>query len=144
VAQRGSTGAVLLPAEEADRRRGIARARAALGDTDFERAWTKGAAMTLEEAAEYASSTRGTAEIVTPHLSLVDSAMVALTPREREVAALIARGLTNREIASDLIISVRTVERHIENLHAKLGVSGGAARATVATFATRHRLTVQE
>lgn len=63
-----------------------------------------------------------------------------LTRREREIAALIARGLTNRQIADELVLSVRTVERHVENLYDKLGVSGRAARAAVAAFAAREGL----
>lgn len=45
-----------------------------------------------------------------------------LTPREDEVVRLIAEGLTSREIARELTISVRTVERHRENVLAKLGM----------------------
>jgi two-component system response regulator NreC len=45
-----------------------------------------------------------------------------LTPREREVLTLIAEGLTNREIAEALVISVKTVERHRENIMHKLNL----------------------
>jgi non-specific serine/threonine protein kinase len=44
-----------------------------------------------------------------------------LTPRESEITALVARGLTNREIAGQLYISVRTVEAHIDHILTKLG-----------------------
>ena len=47
--------------------------------------------------------------------------MPALTPREREVVSLIGDGLTNRAIAKELGISVKTVERHRTQLMAKLG-----------------------
>ncbi len=43
-----------------------------------------------------------------------------LTRREREVASLVAQGLTNREIASRLFISERTAESHVEQLRGKL------------------------
>ncbi|MBV8715174.1 MAG: LuxR family transcriptional regulator, partial [Chloroflexi bacterium] len=46
-----------------------------------------------------------------------------LTPREREVLALVARHYSNREVADELVLSVRTVERHIANIYTKLGVS---------------------
>jgi DNA-binding CsgD family transcriptional regulator len=46
-----------------------------------------------------------------------------LTPREREVLSLVARHYTNREIADELVLSIRTVERHVANIYAKLGVS---------------------
>lgn len=49
-----------------------------------------------------------------------------LTPREVEVLGLLAAGLSNREIAAALLVSVRTVGRHIENLYGKIGVRGRA------------------
>ena len=45
---------------------------------------------------------------------------VGLTPREREVAALVARGLTNLQVAEELTISERTVEGHVERILGKL------------------------
>ena len=55
-----------------------------------------------------------------------------LSPRELEVMELVAEGLTNEEIARRLSLSVRTVERHVSNVYAKLRVSGKAARAAAA------------
>ena len=63
---------------------------------------------------------------------------VALSDRETEVLALVADGLANEAIATRLHISARTVERHLSNVYAKLGVSGKAARAAAAAnFARR-------
>jgi DNA-binding NarL/FixJ family response regulator len=45
-----------------------------------------------------------------------------LTPAERRVAELAADGLSNKEIARDLVVTVRTVEEHLKNVYAKLGV----------------------
>jgi pimeloyl-ACP methyl ester carboxylesterase/DNA-binding CsgD family transcriptional regulator len=56
----------------------------------------------------------------------------ALSTREVDVLGLVAVGLDNEEIASELHISVRTVERHLSNIYVKLGVSGKAARAAAA------------
>jgi DNA-binding NarL/FixJ family response regulator len=54
----------------------------------------------------------------------------ALTRRELEVLRLVASGLTNRQIADRLVLSVHTVERHVNNLYRKLGVRN-RAEATV-------------
>ena len=55
-----------------------------------------------------------------------------LSPREREVAALIARGLTNRDIAAALVIAERTADTHVQHILNKLGFR---ARAQVAAWA---------
>ena len=55
-----------------------------------------------------------------------------LSDRELDVLTLVAQGLSNDEIAARLYLSVRTVERHLSNIYAKLRVSGKAARAAVA------------
>lgn len=54
-------------------------------------------------------------------------AVLRLTSREREVGAMAAQGLTNRDIAERLVVSVRTVDTHLYNLYAKLGVNSRAA-----------------
>jgi pimeloyl-ACP methyl ester carboxylesterase/DNA-binding CsgD family transcriptional regulator len=56
-----------------------------------------------------------------------------LSPREREVLLLATTGQGNDEIAAELHLSVRTVERHFHNIYAKLGVSGRAARTAAVT-----------
>jgi pimeloyl-ACP methyl ester carboxylesterase/DNA-binding CsgD family transcriptional regulator len=55
--------------------------------------------------------------------------MTALSDREREILLLAAEGLDNTEIAERLVLSVRTVERHFQNVYLKLGLSGRTARA---------------
>lgn len=62
---------------------------------------------------------------------------LGLTRREREVLVLIARGLSNQQIAGDLVLSVRTVERHISNIYDKIGAAGHSARAAAASYAAR-------
>jgi DNA-binding CsgD family transcriptional regulator len=102
-------GATLFAAEAATsasvshRRRGAARA----------------AATSEQMARRLAGSCEGA---VTPALA-AEPGTDPLTRREREVAGLAARGRTNREIADDLIVSVRTVENHLQRVYAKLGVS---------------------
>ena len=60
-----------------------------------------------------------------------------LTARELEVLRLVAAGKTNREIASALVISERTVARHLQNIFAKLRVS---SRTAASAFAFEHGL----
>jgi pimeloyl-ACP methyl ester carboxylesterase/DNA-binding CsgD family transcriptional regulator len=69
-----------------------------------------------------------------PALRVHARARDPLTPREREVVGLVARGRTNREIADTLIISERTVENHVSNVLGKLGLE---TRAQVAIWALR-------
>ena len=61
-----------------------------------------------------------------------------LTVREREVLRLVATGLSNDAIAGQLFVSVRTVERHVENIYDKIGVSGRTARAAATAWAIGH------
>jgi non-specific serine/threonine protein kinase len=61
----------------------------------------------------------------------------ALSGREREIAALVAQGRTNQEIADVLVVSRRTVESHVSHILGKLGLS---TRAQVAVWATQHGL----
>jgi DNA-binding CsgD family transcriptional regulator/tetratricopeptide (TPR) repeat protein len=55
--------------------------------------------------------------------------LAALSPREREIAALVHRQRTNREIAEELFVSEKTVQTHLRNIFAKLGVSSRVAVA---------------
>jgi len=61
-----------------------------------------------------------------------------LTEREREVVTLIAQGRTNGEIASQLVLSKRTVEKHIANILSKLGLT---SRAQIVRWAMEHHIT---
>ena len=63
-----------------------------------------------------------------------------LSPRETEVLRLVARGLSNDDIARQLVLSVRTVERHVANIYDKIGASGRTARAIATAWAYAHGL----
>lgn len=61
-----------------------------------------------------------------------------LTPRECEVLRLIAAGRSNQQIATELVVSARTVERHISTIYEKLGAGGRVARAVATAYAVNH------
>jgi DNA-binding CsgD family transcriptional regulator len=67
-------------------------------------------------------------------LSGVRAGAASLTGREREIAALVAEGLPNRQIAERLVVSERTVETHVRAALAKIGA---ANRTQLAAWATR-------
>jgi DNA-binding NarL/FixJ family response regulator len=59
-----------------------------------------------------------------------------LSPREQQIAALVAAGLRNREIAAQLVISERTAQNHVQHILGKLGF---ANRAQIAAWTERNR-----
>jgi DNA-binding NarL/FixJ family response regulator len=65
----------------------------------------------------------------------VDGALEKLSAREREVAALVAEGRTNREVAAALFLSEKTVENHMARIFGKLGVSSRLQVAQAVTSA---------
>jgi ATP/maltotriose-dependent transcriptional regulator MalT len=80
-----------------------------------------------------------------PDVARVDSlrarpqtaAVHGLTPRELQVLRLVATGVTNRSIAAELVLSERTIDRHVSNIFTKLGVS---SRAAATAYAYEHAL----
>ena len=116
------------PSEAARLRLLIAAACRALGDRD--------AAKLELEAARRTFAALGAARERSEALT-GDDRRQGLTPRELEVLRLIAQGGTNRAIADALVLSERTVERHVANTFAKLGVS---TRAAATAYAYEHRL----
>ena len=63
----------------------------------------------------------------------------ALTQREREILRHASEGRSNDEIAEELTLSVRTVERHLSNAYLKLGISGRSARTAAVGRLLRER-----
>ena len=124
----------LLAATRHDYEGYLAAAQAGLEEAPFDTAWSEGRAMSPEQASEYALSAE---EPPPPRSSVQEESPPALTRREREVAALIARGLTNRQIASELMISERTVGHHVSKILRK---SGLGSRARIAARVVEQRL----
>lgn len=92
-----------------------ASARAALGDAAYVRSFTYGGGLGIDDAVAFALG-----EDLTLRAPDDLRNWSVLTPRERQVADLVATGMTNAEIADKLVISQRTAEGHVENILAKL------------------------
>lgn len=102
----------------------VSEVRARMGSRAYDAAVRRGVAMSTADAVALALERPGTGQAVpAPRTAAGDS---GLTKREREVAALIAEGLSNREIAARLVVAQRTAEGHVENILSKLGFSSRA------------------
>jgi non-specific serine/threonine protein kinase len=95
-----------------------AKARDALGQPAFEAAVQRGKSFTLDEAVAYALGEQPTPP---PAASPAAPELTQLTRREREVATLVARGMSNKDVAAKLVIAQRTAEAHVEHILTKLG-----------------------
>jgi non-specific serine/threonine protein kinase len=95
-------------------------ARLAIGERAFEMAYALGLAMTRDEVVDYAREV----EVVQPAPTVTERSRLTgpLSPREMEVASLVADGATNAQVAGSLFISERTVESHLASIFNKLGV----------------------
>jgi predicted ATPase/DNA-binding CsgD family transcriptional regulator len=118
---RKEVGAPMESHELAAYERAMDEARTQLDERAFAAAWEEGRSMTLEEAIDYAL----TDEPATAPRSEPSN----LTRREREVATFVARGLTNRRIASELGIAERTVTTHVGRILKKLRLESRAQLA---------------
>jgi predicted ATPase/DNA-binding SARP family transcriptional activator/DNA-binding CsgD family transcriptional regulator len=108
----------------------LAAARDELDKAAFAAAWDEGRKMTLEQSIEYALFEEE--EQPSSATPVEEEPPPTLTYREREVAALVARGLTNRQIAQELAITERTVETHVSKVLRKLGLG---SRTQIAAWA---------
>jgi DNA-binding CsgD family transcriptional regulator len=110
----------------------LTTARSQLGEEEaFAAAWAEGKAMSMEQAIEYALSEEEESQSTAPAplQPRIGKSPHKLTRREREVALLVGRGLTNRQIALDLSVSERTVENHVRKILKRLGFSSRAGIA---------------
>ena len=107
-------------------------ARDALGDGPFEEQTRLGAALPLERVIECALADADVL-LPAPRGEQPPAGADILTRREREVAELVAKGLSNREVAELLVISKRTADAHVEHILAKLGFSSRTEIAAVLT-----------
>ena len=100
----------------------VAAIATALGETLRDEAWARGRSLRLQEAIGYALDEKPVPqERATPAVARDGDPTAVLTKREKQVATLVARGASNRDIADTLVISKRTAETHVENILTKLG-----------------------
>ena len=125
---RQRIGAVRFKIYDAGYEASVAALRDALGDNDFDAAWAEGAALSTEEAIAYAQ--RGRGERKRPA-----SGWGSLTPAESDVVRLVSEGLGNKDIATRLFISPRTVQTHLTHVYTKLGLT---SRVQLVREAARH------
>jgi predicted ATPase/DNA-binding CsgD family transcriptional regulator len=97
----------------------LADARSALGDREFDRVYRDGRDLSSDQLVSLALEEAEPEPYVLRSASRRLSA--ELTPRESEIAGLVAQGLSNRDIASRLVVSQRTAETHVEHILTKLG-----------------------
>jgi DNA-binding NarL/FixJ family response regulator len=102
----------------------LAATRSRMDEATWETAFAEGRNMGLEEAVEYALSEEGPATPLTivPEQSSAEEPPPTLTRREREVANLLEKRFTSRQIASELHLSERTVDKHVANILKKLNL----------------------
>ncbi|HYY01913.1 MAG TPA: LuxR C-terminal-related transcriptional regulator, partial [Mycobacterium sp.] len=127
-ALRQRIGCVRFNVHQADYDSAVARLRKTLGGNEVETSWAEGAALSVEDSIAYAQ--RGRGERRRPA-----SGWESLTPTERAVVGLVSEGLPNKDVATRLLISPRTVETHLTHIYSKLGLN---SRVQLVNEAARH------
>ena len=125
---RQRMGAVRFKIYDARHEALVAVLRDAMGENDFESTWAEGTALSTEEAIAYAQRGRGERKRPT-------SGWASLTPTERDVVRLVSDGLGNKDIATRLFVSPRTVQTHLTHVYTKLGLT---SRVQLVQEAARH------
>jgi predicted ATPase/class 3 adenylate cyclase/DNA-binding CsgD family transcriptional regulator len=127
-AVRQATGIVRFKVYDDDYAASLDVVRDALGHNDFDSAWSEGGSLSTLEAIAYAR--RGHSDRKRPA-----SGWGALTPTEHDVVRLVTEGLANKDIATRLFVSPRTVQSHLTHVYNKLGVN---SRVQLVQEAARH------
>jgi predicted ATPase/DNA-binding CsgD family transcriptional regulator len=134
IAIGGQQVASVWPATRMEYEHYLALARAKLTESEFQKEQVAGRALSLEQAIAYTHNLQ--LESCTPPATR--ERPDNLTVREREVTILIAEGKSNSEIAKELVLSKRTVEKHVSTILTKLGF---ASRTQVVRWVVEHGLT---
>ena len=116
----------------------VAAARSSIGKRIFSAYWAQGRTMTPEQAlAAQGKAAVPSTDAGSPPASNISTNPAGLAAREVEVLRWVARGLTDAQVAEQLVISPRTVTSHLSSIYNKLGVS---SRAAATRFAVDHQL----
>jgi DNA-binding CsgD family transcriptional regulator len=113
---RQQTGEVHFQIYQAAYEAVVESLRKAMEQNEFDNAWEEGAQLTPGEAIAYTQ--RGRRERKRP-----DSGWESLTPAEHDVVRLVCEGLGNKEVATRLFVSPRTVQAHLAHVYTKLGIN---------------------
>jgi DNA-binding CsgD family transcriptional regulator len=134
-ALREVTHAALPPSYQADYAPYLKAAAASLGPVVFAAAWAYGRAMTPAEVMALAMALP--AVVMASPTAPAKKRSFGLTGREIEVLGLVATGLTDAQVAEKLVISPRTVSKHLRSIYSKLHLS---SRSAATRFAIEHNL----
>jgi serine/threonine-protein kinase PknK len=107
--------------------------RSRLSDRAYQAAWDRGRALDEQAAIGFALEETASAR---PTSRAMAAELGVLTRRQREVAGLVAQGMTNKEIARALVVSQRTAEAHVENILSRLGFT---TRGQISTWIADQR-----
>ncbi|GAA0325166.1 LuxR family transcriptional regulator [Actinoallomurus spadix] len=113
----------------------VARTRRGLGDEAFRAAVERGTRLSEDDALDQALLERRPSPAAGPPPKAGGDRWAPLTRRETEIARLVARGMSNKEIAASLVIAQRTAEGHVEHILAKLGFT---SRTQIAAWVAEH------
>jgi predicted ATPase/class 3 adenylate cyclase/DNA-binding CsgD family transcriptional regulator len=141
-AQREMIGAPLPPIERAPYNRAVTAARTRLGEQAFAAAWAQGRTMSPEQALstprrEALPASSQEEEAFSPTPLSPPPHPDGLTAREVEVLRLLAKGLSNAQIAEELIVSQLTIKAHLRSIYSKLQVT---SRSAATRYALEHDL----
>jgi predicted ATPase/DNA-binding CsgD family transcriptional regulator len=114
----------------------VDRVQNALGEKAFDAAYQRGAHREPDAIMEFGLEEHPEPDTTATRKPERSEAFTMLTPREVDVAKLIAQGLSNKEIAASLVISKRTAESHIEHILTKLNFT---SRTRIASWFSAHR-----
>ncbi|OLE34685.1 MAG: hypothetical protein AUG45_03795 [Ktedonobacter sp. 13_1_20CM_3_54_15] len=140
-ALRERVGTPIPPVEHATYERLVAAVRTQLDEVVFASTWAEGQTMTPEQALAAQGQATIPAPVVagqpSPSLAKLPSFPAGLTTREVEVLCLLATGLTDAQIAEQLVLSLHTVHAHLRTIYSKLGVT---SRSAATRYAFEHQL----